>query len=362
MLVDQYISKHSKKDEWRYYHKMNYNVFPFKSSDNAKEFIKQYFKTGEKDSIFSNKCIEEISDNRAYHTVSLFFLGIFLRPLFDKKLNKLEPGFLYYWFLTSLFHDYGYSIENDKDNYIPKQINICQLKDKLGISEYSLFNQAFESTIEVNSQPPQRINIENDLIINYYYYCLLHVKREFINHGIVGGLLLYHGLRKNFEEKRKLAKDYYTNFNEESFYYPFESKIHWSRSHETYYRIAAEAIIMHNVFFASKVKDKKVYKEYGLEKLILNEGSKVNYDAFLFLLILADTIEPIKHFNQINPKCVLQKIDILVNAVKKTISIKILDECLNSEEYFKKIKDMRNWFNLKTIKKRKQKIVITLHP
>jgi len=360
MLVDQYISKHSKKDEWRYYHKMNYNVFPFKSSDNAKEFIKQYFKTGEKDSIFSNKCIEEISDNRVYHTVSLFFLGIFLRPLFEKKIDELYPGFLYYWFLTSLFHDYGYSIENDKGNYIPKQINICQLKEKLGISDYSLFNQAFKSNIKVIGDSEQTINIDNGLIINYYDYCRLHEKLEFINHGIVGGLLLYHGLCENFEEKRKLAKDYYTNFNEESFYYPFESKIHWSRSHEKNYRFVAESIISHNIFFASKAKEKKVYKEYGLEKLILSEGSKVNYDAFLFLLVLADTIEPIKHFNQINPKCVLEKIDISVDEIKKTISIKILDECLNSEKYFEKILDLKNWLNVKDVELTDKEIKILL--
>lgn len=339
---------------------MNYNDFPFDSSDNAKEFIKQYFKTGEKDSIFNNKCIEGISDIRLYHTVSLFFLGILLRPLFEKELQKLKPGFLYYWFLTSLFHDYGYSIENDKDNYIPKQINICQLKDKLGISDYSLFNQAFKSTIAVNSQPPQRINIDNGLIINYYDYCRMHKNIEFINHGIVGGLLLYHGLRRNFEDTLEKARIDNPNLDDQDFNYPDRNGVHWSRSHEKYYRFVAESIIVHNIFFASKDDDKKVYKEYGIEKLILSEGSKVKYDAFLFLLVLADTIEPIKHFNQINPRCILEKIDISIDEVKKTISIKIFDECLNSEKYFEKILDLKNWLNVKDVNHSDREIKITL--
>ena len=91
------------------------------------------------------------------------------------------------------------------------------------------------------------------------------------------------------------------------------------------------------------------YKKYKLDKLIIENSSqrlKCESNPFLFLLLLSDTIEPIKFFTQYQSKCVLNKIDIEVLSGLKKISITTNDLCMDCHNWFDKIKDMENWLDL----------------
>jgi hypothetical protein len=87
---------------------------------------------------------------RIIHTISTFFLGILFQPLC--KLPALKPDFKYLWFITCLYHDYGYCIENNKDDYPPQEYDLTAIIKKLNIkndllktNHGSLFNP---STVE----------------------------------------------------------------------------------------------------------------------------------------------------------------------------------------------------------------------
>ncbi|MDD3043830.1 MAG: hypothetical protein PHF33_00005 [Candidatus Delongbacteria bacterium] len=107
-----------------YYDKVNYK--PVSNLCYAWKFIEEYFKAGEKESVLNNTYLSELKDNGKHiHTVSMYFLGILFRKLFEDKVknhlisslkNQLSYryDFTYSWFITCLFHDYSWIQENDK--------------------------------------------------------------------------------------------------------------------------------------------------------------------------------------------------------------------------------------------------------
>ncbi|MCI8677855.1 MAG: hypothetical protein HFF46_05885 [Lawsonibacter sp.] len=128
--------------EWNYY-RTNISVDPLVEPRKCAHFIREYFMNAKKSlavfelnelaelntlplspSLHLNRyCAENISslrlsEYRATHTVSAFFLGIFLEHcLAPKNGNGVEIlagdyffPFSYLWFLTCLYHDYGYIV------------------------------------------------------------------------------------------------------------------------------------------------------------------------------------------------------------------------------------------------------------
>jgi hypothetical protein len=329
MLLDKYREIFEGQD-WKYYSGLYFANCPFDDDSIAETFIRDYFKTGGKENILDKNIPQD--KFRDIHSISTFFLGLHLKEIC--RVPDLKPDFRYMWFITCLYHDYGYYFENSKSKFSPKNNNLITLLKKIKIEYRLLESDSYDTKWK-------------ETILRYYDFC--RQEKCFINHGIVGGIMLYDKLLKNFYDNREKAKEEARekglNIDDNDFEY---NNLHWSINHKEFYKLASDSIILHNIWYAYTEKDKELYKSKGLDKLIINnkdDKRSCSSNAFFFLLLLADTIEPIKAFPNISHKCLLTKIDIETIGDNKII-ITVSDNCLNYQGWFDKIKDLKNWLKL----------------
>lgn len=330
MLQVQY-EKIFASNDWNYYAEGNYplagNNYPWQSSWDAKNFINYCFKNGDK-----TKLLDEIPihASRSIHSVSAFFLGFIIKEIL--YMPDLKADFRYLWFLACLYHDFGYYIEKNTNEYHPRLFSLKQLKEKLSI-EHDILSSSLNNKTGVNLKTVRK----------YYRYCREH--KLFINHSIAAGLLFYDRMMKIFYEKLDAARRYNPNFDETNF---IHNNLAWSVDHHKDYRRIANAILDHNIWYAYKETDREPYKKWKLDDLIINGSPKLTHKSnpFLFLLVLVDTLEPIKAFHQLNPLYVLRKIDIAVDIIEKKIVVTVHDECINYEPWFGMIKEMEQWMQI----------------
>ena len=256
--------------QWKYYrgNRGNYNK-DFLSAEFSALFIQQYFIAGQKSIL--TESLYKLEPLRQIHTVSTFFLGLYLyRFLKVSNHRKYKPSFKYLWFLTCLYHDFGYIIEKGIDR---------NWTDKL---EYDIYEyEDLEIPIELK---PYYSDVK--IIKKYSEY------RHNIDHGIEGGRKLYDLLKKNYDNHRnEWACQNNVEPQDDFLYY---NKIWFRKQHEKYYAEAALNIMLHNIWFANDCIHIKEYLKNDLKQLI-NKRLKFTYSAaLLFVLAFADTIEPIK--------------------------------------------------------------------
>ena len=323
MLIEKYREIFRDSPKWRYYDDLYFYDNPFDDETVRESFIYTYFQTGRKESVLDTKIPE--NKLRDIHSISTFFLGILLEPIC--KIPELKPDFRYLWFIACLYHDYGYFIEKEKNKYPPRKTSLSKLLSDLGIKQ-NLLKIDFKSLYSIET------------IKKYNDYC--RKEYDFINHGIIGGLLLYDRLMKNFEKNKQNALLQNPNLDCNDFVY---KNLHWSNSHEDFYKLVASSIISHNIWLAWDDNNKKKYKDNNLDYLIIdnpNQRISCESDPFLFLLLLADTIEPIKFFTQYKHSCILENLHIDINT-KNEIIISVVDNCLQFQNWFDKIIDLKNW-------------------
>lgn len=308
------------------------------TEENAFEFIQKYFAMGSKE-IFCEG-INYQRYKRSIHTVSLYALGIFLHKHISKEIDgnnnqdKVceQHQFLYIWYMTCLYHDMGYAYEKNQR----KLSKECEDLD--GFIEFI-----------VGTQPClfyRKDNSLESLCRNYYKY--IYETRGHIDHGIAGGIVLYHRLIKNYEDQKiKLGVPDQDEFIDE------KTGVLFSKYFFKDYKQAATLIARHNMWYASEDDAEKIkeYKKAGLEKLILKEGEeKISCDGeeedkMLFLLCFADTIEPLKVYSKCDPLFVLEHLkigvtknhgDITVNFYldASALKVSVLEERIKSLESF----------------------------
>lgn len=345
-LLNTYKEILGDTDKWRYYSKMTASENIFTNEENAKQFIEKYFSKGGKQILFDGEfSLERV---RIFHIISTFFLGIHLSEcILKEEKYKLQPNFEYLWYLTSLYHDYGYTIEGNAEKNNPTKLDT--------IKRVMTFN-------DIQQKPYSKKNIGENwkkfsikTIEQYYKYCAR--ERVKVDHGIIGGLLLYDRLMKNYQDaydKEKGEPPTEKNVKRYKFHH---NDLLFSSRQFSYFAKVAIAIITHNIWFCTPKKDKKIcelyhiYNKYKLNQLIINKddlnNKKHNWhdDRFLFLLILTDVIEPVKYFKDIKPECVMEKISISSNY--DTINISVLDNCINPKPWFERIKSLEKWVKLK---------------
>ena len=338
-----FLGNQTGANSWKYY--LNLDIEnPFENENAAESFIHEYFKTGGKVRVLEERI--PFHKARNIHSISAFFLGIFLKPIFNINESEMKPDFRYLWFITCLYHDYGYYIEEKKEKYPPNRFSLNAILKEWKV-EYDLLKKINTASFYSSS-----------IIKQYYKYC--QTERCFINHGIVGGLMLYDRLMKNYETNKREAKELKISgaINDDFCH----NNLHWSKDHYEYYLRTASSIIHHNIWFAND-KTEELYRKYKLNGLIIDISGKLKKcsdDPFLFLLLLSDTIEPIKEFTNLEPKCVLEKIDISVNCDERKIKISVIDQCINFHHWFCKIKEMKTWLDLK-VDINKNELTITIN-
>ena len=315
---------------WNYYENNSLTLNgAWRCKDSANHFIHEYFKSGGKNVFCLDSPIINLGQKheRDIHTVSLYILGIYLceNLNWDTKENLCQRKFLFQWYLTCLYHDMGYKIEENTelvdtyetlDNFIK-----CQGID----GEKNLFKYC-------------KIK---ELCKNYYKY--IRDNMGHIDHGITGGLILYKKLIEtynNAKNERQSSEKSFTDVN----------GLYFSPKLFSDYRKAAESIVKHNMWYIREDDSKEkiqVYKKYHLEELITKVDSRkvsLNSNFLLTLLGIADAIEPTKIYSCMQPEYVLEKIEIGVNG--NSIVIGMDKKQLKREPLLRNCKSLMDWLDV----------------
>lgn len=279
-----------------------------------------------------------IDDIRYQHILITYFFGLAIyskcstikdaidkkfcnNPIYQDALEKhRDEEFSYLWFLICLFHDLGYQYENDFETSKTKFPDFSALKNKTTIN-----NLRHNQTIldHLDGVP----DLYKNIIENYFY--LRKFKHNVYDHGIVGGMQLYHDLC-DIRQKKHDAN--HNNAVENGF---------WRPSLEKIFAYAASVVICHNIFFATNQEDAKKYRMFGLSSLI-NTEKKYNitlqdYPVF-FLFCLVDTLEPIKVVKDVE---LLSKILYDISSDKITCQIDL--KCGCKDRLIKNIRELDTW-------------------
>ena len=318
---------------WNYYGTEIYTD-PVASPGRSAQFIQDYFLQGQKgDIVYELDAHHDVnihgislllSEYRATHTVSAFFLGIFLEDCLtqgqcgaDLAVHGDFFPFSYLWFLTCLYHDYGYIVE---ENWKPScrrynEARICSLdgyyrlrniKRELDIT-YSPYQQITplrrsvqrhnkshrethdRSTIIsylLGNSPSLKDGLQfacgatvtgfrypQKLLMQYFSYGIHRLFPPCYNHGIIGGYLLFDRLLKVYESAYRHR---YPEHGEE--YAGIES-FEWSGKHFCIEQIPvfahiADCVISHNVWKADASAEAE-YLECGLGALVGERFKKI---------------------------------------------------------------------------------------
>lgn len=332
----------------------------------AEQFIDRYFTAGRKKLVLSFQfdAQHQLPQERATHTVSGFFLGLLLENCMNgantlSVESQYDFPFAYLWFLTYLYHDYGYCIAERKDLPNPFPTNaplpdyrrensnkisrneyyaLSQIKNVLGIS-LSPFSQ-YPSYTYVGRRdrgvPPcsdrdilcklthrtNRISGSSKLsfstgatirghrytsttVTRYLNYCIN--ERGRVDHGVVGGLLFYDRMLKNY----MLA---YTTLLRESNHTPNLEEFNYRGRHFCIEQLKifsyiSDCILSHNVW--KQPADKRAeYEQYRLFPLLEENFQPITYEEnpLLYILVVADTLEPVKAYTQNDPTLNIEEI------------------------------------------------------
>ncbi len=279
-----------KREDWDYYNFGDNLKNPFKqetnSEDQFRDFIDDYFKSsGKRDGLFNKLSKEyfQLIDERAFHTVSVFYLGILVSKYtyLNEKLNKGEfnkpgyPKFPFIWFLTVLFHDFGMYKERDS-NSVKNFENINDIYANFHL-EYKLLENEFQLDI------PKTLY---GCVEKYFKYRLFENR---IDHGILGGLYMYGKLvETRISKKREIEIGTYCG-----------NRLNWDESLDEQYALASSVLCCHNIWLTYEGENKyESYKKHELmtlDKANFKPIKSIDYPLF-FLFGLVDTMDPVKAF------------------------------------------------------------------
>ena len=279
------------RSKWNYYHNGTIifkSYASFKDSELCYRFIRDYLKFSEKGSYELRKGLEDLhkeDPDRLCHICSVFFLGLSLfyddyldiRRSIMKHMKILYDGidfnedeFVFVWFLISIFHDFGYKNE------------CTNTPAPLGFNELNLIFASHHLAVP---------SFYKDIIPPYYINL-----RKNKDHGIYEGVNLLKRLIINRKIHKKIG-----------------SNLCWNDFLDEVYRYVSQVILVHNIWFKREGEDKEndinEYLDKGLEVLVLSSDktSDITSDGIytqypirfgeypiLFLLLLVDSIDPIK--------------------------------------------------------------------
>lgn len=381
---------------WNYYETNFTN--PLNSIEEAKRFIEQYFIAGSKKDIIKdwsgNTESEILFRNR--HSVNVFFIGAMLQRMIDPRIqivakkNEKYP-FSYFWYLTCLAHDMGYIYEKQSKKELVEK-KICKdclfvrkgrretIYECFGIKMNPYFSLNFShrgycftrmgfmkaefSTNSANWNVLQRkcpdscwgsieymgkrsIKIDaprySSAIKNKYFKYRL-VESGVLDHGLVGADTFLMGAIENYR------KQYENNSRHENIcdFMNNEQK-HFCCEHFKIFRYIADCIASHNIYMSGISEDcKEKYKSFGLENLWPENFVKISYDVnpLLFVLCVADTLEPWKRFSEFDNEALLSKLHMRYDVIQNQILVKMERELLETEAgktYKRNVEELETW-------------------
>ncbi len=333
-IWDLYTELFNNPTQWKYYSSFDEKAYSLNSilddGNMAIKFIRDYFEYGGKNMIAED--IERYcKPDRAAHSISTFFLGITLLPLFKKRHANahipVDNIFLWLWFLTCLYHDMAYKFEDNRC-FCPSLGKFS--RDKR--IQYKIFGN---SKIKLKGANKKTVRA-------YYQYRIKEC--GCVDHGIVGGMLLYDSLRINYEKVYQDCQRNDSTINHNDFYW---DRLHFSESHFGEYEKCANAIIQHNLWFKSQEdRGYELYKKYHLDDLTYLSDKPYYKDWLTALLVFCDSIEPLKRFPSCNPSSLLRKIKLKYDENEMYLEIGFMASCMNVAPYINGILKMNDWTNM----------------
>lgn len=324
-------------DLWSYYSNPPPIDNVWQEDAQAYEYMGNYFDRAGKGLVFKDKFLttrnKDILD-RARHIISTFLLGIKIAECFGINMetrNINNMNLKYYWFLACLYHDVGYAYENDQDI------------DKLrAVSSKGL--QAIRKICHIRYLQSRIFITNSKSVVEFYLKCRAvdpGRKGPVIDHGIVGGLLLFDKLRRQFDRAWTMrtldpesTKDSFSVLNN-------NVELHLSKRHFADYAKAADAIITHNIWKTTLEYYIKKYPYLGIPANV-NLKSKLEIDNKLcFLLSLADTIEPLKKDKDNNGAITLRDVEICSQVDGCGIKLQMDEKVFT--DYYWEIEKLTTW-------------------
>ncbi len=354
------------------------------------QFEAEQFISNNRRIISTNDFPYRLPDFRASHTVSGFFFGLLIEKCInpDIPLSITAPDyfpFSYIWFLTYLYHDYAYSIVERTDSPIPvpqhihrpnlnsvaSRLEQCALfttMHHLRISalpfsalwyrnpnthSVTLKNALFReltrsSSSRIGNTSPIRYNngttinksrYDTTTIIRYFNYRI--ASNNVIDHGIVGGCLFYDRMIKNYihayiSELQNAPPQDLGDF--------YHNNLHFSKEQLPFFSHIADCILSHNIWRKSDEKKIK-YSDFLLDE-ILGDGYKIisyNDNPLLFILSVADSIEPTKIYKNIDAQMVARSIDITFDSNRHTITFSSRNPRIDIQKMYERANDLEYW-------------------
>jgi len=317
-LKQLYTNIIQKQDSWNYYG-LGIADLDISNSESCRNFVKEYIQLSEKSEHTLYGEIDELFEKdpqRITHIVSTFILGMALLnnkrlginqtiiseieklKVFDSE-DKIKSELPYIWFLATLFHDLGYSVEKSElgkelPNYKP-EFNIVSVPE--------FYTKVYKK---------------------YYDY------RKNRDHGIYGGIRFIQDMleiRKREEHNPK-------------------SKRYWGKELELLYSHIGWIIIAHNIWFKSK--DDLYNGDYAeMQELVLEDDKdyRIKFEEYplFFFFCLVDVLEPTKNTT------LFSKVNITLENRKIIIST-------NDKSYSKAIMGLNKW--LTPVEKDGEKLII----
>lgn len=362
-IVDMYKNE---SREWNYYDEKMSTPF---NSIKAKEFIKQYFEYGAKKGVIM-PFIDGMESMRLVHMTSVFFIGLLIKKslcptLNIKSQNSDDYEFSYLWFLVCLFHDMGYVIESDwtykftyrknSEEYLRqyKAVRGRWWRQRYEYDDLGLIYVAplrfYPCILFSNGVKISRAMYSRKTVLNYLEYCKMTEGIRHYDHGIVGGLWLYDSLMRNYHKMYMSEKANNQNIDFRDF--QLNGYWHFSEEQRTVFAYLANCIISHNIWPASE-ETYEAYERCGLEELAGSRFKKIAFsdNPILFILAIADTIEPIKVYStdlQMSEVEIWSGMDMIFE--KERTTIRLLDDRLPFEKLENKIKGLDNWMDVKIL-------------
>jgi hypothetical protein len=333
--LEQCYEKLSRNPQmWSYYQNPDLCILhTWKNCHAALAFIENYFSLGEKGGVFQDAVFrekkEDLAKGRGCHIISAFLLGLKIAQClkFDFSRDDRGMNFKYYWFLTCLYHDIGYVYEDTRNN--------CWLA-----SAHANGFKALEEICNIQFVRNRVFKTYRKDVVELYFQCRANPSggehEQKLDHGIVGGLLLYDKLRKQFEKawKNRTVK----SCTRESFCVKAKNEqgcLHVSNSHFDAYARAADAIITHNIFketLEGYIKTQtRNFSNKRTDKITIK-------NKLCFILSLADTFEPFKAGRS------LETISIKKSVNKKGFVLQF-NGC-DYETICKKVNDLQKWVEI----------------
>lgn len=408
---------------WDYYHYTNINTDDILHADASAEFIRTYFANGEKElplilnpehaaAFLENYFLAAHKDRllsfdfdrqyalpheRAIHTVSGFFLGLLIENCLNAEnpLSIKQPGyfpFSYLWFLTFLYHDYGYCVVERDDSPIVIPTNapipnnnyrynskirfyeyaaLRKVKAELGITlspfspypctfssasnrqkvnmESALLRELTQRSCTIDGYPKLQFNTgakiynhqyTSTVVTRYFNYCINELEHP--DHGIIGGYLFYDRIIKNYLVAYLSAlQETQYSVSLSDFY--FHGR-HFSENQLPVFSYISDCILAHNIWKQSE-NTCESYDHYILNTA-LGEKYKIltiHDNPILYILAVADTLEPIKAYGPIEPQIVSKSINIEYMPGSHKITFSSRNNAVDISELHRRAKGLEEW-------------------